>query len=258
MHADTDAKRSTSQMSSAIRTFRVLEEVSRLQPVSLAELSQVFDYSKSTLQRTLKTLEAAGWLVRNGSDSTMWEVSTRALLVRPQALTGGELLARAQGPMTWLRDQVDETIHLTALNDLDSMVLIHRVDCQQVVRTFSPIGDRSPLHATSTGKAVLAYLPERDVEDVLARSPQRYNAHTVADREGLMRQLREIRRVGYAINDREYRAAVSAIGAPVFDASGAPIAGLCISMPSSRYEASQSKRLGRLVRQAADQISVGS
>jgi len=257
-HSDNTGKRSTSQMSSAIRTFRVLEEVSRLQPVSLGELSHAFDYSKSTLQRTLRTLEAAGWLVRNGSDSAQWEVSSRALLVRPQALTGGELLARAQGPMIWLRNQVEETIHLTALNELDSMVLIHRVDCDQVVRTFSPIGDRSPIHATSTGKAVLAYLPESALTSILSKQPEKYNAHTATDRDSLAQQLREIRRVGYAVNDREYRSSVSAIGAPIFDASGAPIAGLCISMPSSRYDASQSRRLGKLVRQAADQISIGS
>src|SRR5699024_5701989 len=112
----------------------------------------------------------------------------------------------------------------------------HRVDCSQVVRTVNPIGDRSPLHAASVGKAVLAHLPEPSLALVLERGLEQYTPQT-ADRERLQQQLAEIRRVGYAVNDREYRAAVSAIAAPIFDAQGAPIASLCISMPSSRYDA---------------------
>lgn len=244
-------------MSSTIRAFRVLEEVSRLQPVSLSELVQAFDYSKSTLQRTLTTLEAANWLVRNRTDSALWEVSPRALLVRPHSLAGGELLSRAQGPMTSLRDQVDETIHLSVLNNLDGMVLIHRVDCSQAVRTFSPIGDRSPLHATAVGKAVLAYLPAVSLDVALARELEQYTPQTV-DRPRLESQLEEIRRAGYAINDREFRPGVSAVAAPIFDAQGAPIASICISMPSSRYDAGKGRTLGKLVREAADRISVSA
>lgn len=253
----TTRQSSTSQMSSTLRAFRVLEEVSRLQPVSLSELVQAFDYSKSTLQRTLTTLEAANWLVRNRTDSALWEVSPRALLVRPHSLAGGELLSRAQGPMSWLRDQVDETIHLSVLNNLDGMVLIHRVDCSQVVRTVSPIGDRSPMHAAAVGKAVLAYLPAASLELVLSRDLEQYTPQTV-DRARLEGQLEEIRRVGYAINDREFRAGVSAVAAPIFDAQGGPIASICISMPASRFDASKGRTFGKLVREAANRISVGA
>lgn len=242
-------------MSSTLRAFRVLEEVSRLQPVSLSELVQVFDYSKSTLQRTLTTLEAANWLVRNTTDSTLWEVSPRALAVRPRALDGGQLLSAAQAPMIWLRDQVDETIHLSVLNNLDSMVLVHRVDCSQVVRTFSPIGDSSPLHATAVGKAVLAHLPQASLDIVLQRTFVEYTPHT-ADAQRLREQLEDVRRLGYAVNDREYRSAVSAIAAPIFDAQGAPIASICISMPSSRYDVQRGRAYGKLVREAAERISI--
>lgn len=247
---------STSQMSSALRTFTILEEVARQQPVSLSELVQIFDYSKSTVQRTLTTLEAAGWIMRSNGDSTRWEVSPRSLIVRPRLLDGGELLARAQEPMTWLRDQVNETIHLSVVDKLDSMVLIFRVDCSQVVRTFSPIGDISPLHATSTGKALLAYLPQEQLDSALAGQHEQYTNFTVTERDQLLLQLAEVRRLGYAINDREYRSAVSAIGAPIFDAQGMPIASICISMPSSRFTRDIGREFGKLVREAADRISV--
>lgn len=243
-------------MSSALRTFTILEEVARQQPVSLSELVQLFDYSKSTVQRTLTTLEAAGWIMRSNGDSARWEISPRALIVRPRSLDGGELLARAQAPMTWLRDQVNETIHLSVLDKLEAVVLINRVDCDQVVRTFSPIGDISPLHATSTGKALLAYLPQDQLDQVLSGEHEQFTSHTATERGQLLQQLDEIRRLGYAINDREYRSAVSAIGAPIFDAQGAPIASICISMPSSRFTRDIGREYGKLTREAADRISV--
>lgn len=249
-------KQSTSQMSSSLRTFTILEEVARQQPVSLSELVQIFDYSKSTIQRTLTTLEAAGWIMRGNGDSTRWEISPRALIVQPRSLDGGELLARSQEPMTWLRDQVNETVHLSVLDKLESVVLIFRVDCDQVVRTFSPIGDVSPIHATSTGKALLAYLPQEQLDVVLAQQHEQYTNFTVVDREQLVQQLGEVRRLGYAINDREYRSAVSAIGAPIFDSRGLPIGSICISMPSSRFTRDIGREYGKLVREAADRISV--
>lgn len=247
---------STSHMSSVLRTFTILEEVSRQQPVSLSELVQHFDYSKSTIQRTLTTLEAANWIVRNTNDSALWEVSPRALLVRPRALNGGELLSRAQGPMTWLRDQVNETIHLSMVNDNENMVLVYRVDCDQVVRTYSPIGDVSPIHATSTGKAALAFMPSATIESFINRELDKFTDMTASDPSYLMEQLETIRRVGYSINDREYRSSVCAIGAPVFDAAGQPIASICISMPHTRYTLAKGKQYGELVRKAASEISI--
>jgi IclR family acetate operon transcriptional repressor len=253
-----DRKQSTSQMSSALRTFTVLEEVARQQPVSLSELAHIFDYSKSTIQRTLTTLEGAGWIMRSSADASLWEISPRALLVRPRSLNGGELLTRSQEPMTWLKDAVNETIHLSVVDRLESMVLVFRVDCEQAVRTFSPIGDISPLHATATGKSVLAYLSQEQLDIVLRRQHERFTPFTVTDRDQLLQQLSEVRRLGYSINDREYRSAVSAIGAPIFDARGLPVASICISMPHTRFNRQVGREFGKLVREAADRISVSA
>ena len=127
--------------------------------MTVGELTKLFGLPKSTVQRTLVTLAEAGWLRANRKDTTRWEIGARVLAVRPAALQGSSLFAAAREPMIRLRDTVNETIHLSVPDALQCMVVVDRVDCDHAVRTFHAIGDTSPLHATATGRAVLAHLP---------------------------------------------------------------------------------------------------
>ncbi|WP_211228692.1 IclR family transcriptional regulator [Glycomyces tenuis] len=252
-----DRRSTSSQMSSVLRSFQVLEAVAAQQPVSLKELSSRFPHSKSTLQRTLMTLEAAGWIQQSAPDIPKWEITTRALMVRPKASRDTDLYSRAREPMTKLRDLTNETVHLSVLNELSHMVLIDRVDCNQAIRTFSPLGDSSPLHATATGKAVLAYLPEQEIEAVISRGLRSFANNTIVDADALRKDLEETRERGYSTNESEYRAQVCAIGAPIFESNGRPVGSICVSIPLMRYDRADAPRLGRMVRETADEISAG-
>lgn len=248
--------RVSGQMSSVLRTFRVLEAVSARQPVLLRNLVKELGYSKSTLQRTLTTLEAAGWIKQSSPTTPTWEVTARSLLVKPMAMSSAELYSRARGPMTSLMETTGETIHLSIFDKRERVVLIDRVDCDQAVRTYSPIGDSSPLHATATGKAVLAYLGDSQIDEVVRRGLPGFTANTLTTPEALRADLARVRERGFSFNGAEYRPAVTAIGAPVFDAQGRPIAAICISMPTERFESGRLGELGKATRAAADLITL--
>ncbi|MEU9898604.1 IclR family transcriptional regulator [Streptomyces phaeochromogenes] len=242
-------------MKSVTRSLRILEAVAQHQPVTVGELTKLFGLPKSTVQRTLVTLAEAGWLRANRKDTTRWEVGARVLAVRPAALQGSSLFAAARDPMVRLRDKVNETIHLSVPDALQCMVVVDRVDCDHAVRTFHTIGDTSPLHATATGRAVLAHLPKQDVEESIARGLERYSETTPADPEELRAELRRIRTDGYAVNRNQYRPGVCAIAAPVLDEDGTPLATVAISMPESRYDAEKLPEWGRLVADATAEIA---
>lgn len=249
----SEEKRSFAQMSSVLRSFAILEKVAELQPVSLRELLKHFDYSKSTIQRTLTTLESAGWI--HQAESSSWQVSARATRVRPRVLTETDLLERARAPMRELMEETAETIHFSLLSGRSSVVLIDRVDCDQAVRTFSPLGDISPLHATSIGKAVLAHFSSTEIDQYLTAPPERYTANTITDSAALRAELALVRERGYSVNRCEYRPTVAAVGAPILGDAGRPIGGICISMPESRFREDDVERLGRMTRATADSIS---
>jgi IclR family acetate operon transcriptional repressor len=243
------------EMKSVTRSLRILEAVAQHQPVTVGELTKIFGLPKSTVQRTLVTLSEAGWLRASRKDTTRWEIGARVLAVRPAALQGSSLFAAAREPMVRLRDQVNETIHLSVPDALDGMVVVDRVDCAHAVRTFHAIGDLSPLHATAVGRAILAHLPKQDVEELLAGGLERFSDTTPVDPAELRADLGRIRTEGYAVNDNQFRPGVCAIAAPVLDEDGTPLASVAISMPDSRYDAERTPEWGRLVTETTAEIA---
>lgn len=241
------------RMKSVLRTLEVLELVSREQPVSVGELAHQLELPKSTMQRTLVTLHEAGWLRQAPGPVTRWEVSPKILTIRPPVLRDGALISAARGPMESLRDEVDETVFLCIPSDLDGVILIDRVESSQPLRSVAPIGERSPYWSTATGKAILAFLPDAARAAALAADDDfDWSPENVQDLE---QELASVRRKGYTTNIGARRRGVSAIGAPVIDRDGAPLASLCISMPSTRFDRRRVKEWGTLVMDAADQIA---
>jgi IclR family acetate operon transcriptional repressor len=243
------------EMKSVTRSLRVLEAVAQHQPVTVGELTKIFGLPKSTVQRTLVTLAEAGWLRANRKDTTRWEIGARVLAVRPAALQGSSLFAAARDPMVGLRDALNETIHLSVPDGLHGMVVVDRVDCAQAVRTFHAIGDTSPLHATAVGRAVLAHLPGRDVEEVITAGLERFSDTTPADADELRAELDRVRADGYAVNRNQFRPGVCALAAPVLDEDGTPLAAVAVSMPESRYDADRLPEWGRLVAETTAEIA---
>jgi IclR family acetate operon transcriptional repressor len=243
------------EMKSVTRSLRVLEAVAQHQPVTVGELTKLFGLPKSTVQRTLVTLAEAGWLRANRKDTTRWEIGARVLAVRPAALQGSSLFAAAREPMVRLRDAVNETIHLSVPDALQCMVVVDRVDCDQAVRTFHTIGDTSPLHATAVGRAILAHLPERDVDDLIAAGLERFSDTTPAEADELRAELDRIRTDGYAVNRNQYRPGVCAVAAAALDEDGTPLAAVAVSMPEARYDGERVPEWGSLVADTAAEIS---
>ncbi|MFJ2818570.1 IclR family transcriptional regulator [Streptomyces sp. NPDC091279] len=243
-------------MKSVTRSLRILEAVAQHQPVTVGELTKLFGLPKSTVQRTLVTLSEAGWLRANRKDTTRWEIGARVLAVRPAALQGSSLFAAAREPMIRLRDAVNETIHLSVPDALQCMVVVDRVDCTHAVRTFHAIGDTSPLHATATGRAVLAYTPRADVDELVARGLERFGEATPTDAGQLHAELERVRADGWSVNRNQHRPDVCAVAAAILGEDGVPLATVAISMPDSRYDASRLPELGGLVADTAAEIGV--
>jgi DNA-binding IclR family transcriptional regulator len=96
-------------------------------------------------------------------------------------------------------------------------------------------GDRDLLHATSQGKALLAFLPEaRQQEIVQYLEFSRLTARTIVDRKRFLAELADVRRRGFALQNEEREEGIRAVAAPVLDPGGYPVAAVCLAGPSSR------------------------
>jgi IclR family acetate operon transcriptional repressor len=135
------------------------------------------------------------------------------------------------------------------------VVFVDKVDSDQVIRYAGGVGDRRPLHATSSGKVILAFLPASQRDKILrALTLRRYTDRTVTSLAALRAMLDEVRQTGVCLNLDELAVGAAGIAAPIFDRDGR-VAGACaIGGPTDRVRP-RLRTLGAEVKAAAGDIS---
>jgi IclR family acetate operon transcriptional repressor len=215
----------------------------------------------STVHRLLATLLRRGYVRQNPETSRYYAGAKLATLAEGRSRYG-ELRLRARPLLRALTEATRETANLVVLDDLQA-VYIETVPSPQVVRLFTAVGNRTPLHATGAGKALLASLPAARREALLERLDLRgYTARTMVDRTSLRRALDDVRERGYAIDDEEYDEGVRCVAVAVAGASpgreaaaGAPIAALSISAPANRLSRQRCAELAPVLRRTAAELA---
>lgn len=254
------ADRGGTGMRAALTTLRVLEAVGQAQPAGVSGLSRALALPKSSVQRCLRTLAEAGWLAPAPSDPRKWVLTVRAWQVGSQAPVALDLREAALEPMQQLRDATEETIHLTnfileptRLQE-SALVIVERLDSTQAVRTYVRLGTRAPLHASCSGRAVLARFPDAFAAELLPTSLEAFGPTTTTDPARLLAELAGVRQLGYAVNEDQWRPGVGAVAAAVVDESATPLGALAISVPRQRFDSDAAARFGPMVRAAAERI----
>lgn len=219
-------------MQSMRNGLRVLEVLAVRQPAGVSSLARELDLPKSTVQRCLLTLEEAGWIQPASEGDTRWMLTSRALAVGRHVSPELGLREAALPHMHTLAEQTGETVYL-AVREGYSTVLVERLDSTQALRTYLPLGAPGPLHGPSTGKAILAALPDAEIDAYLDRGIERYTKSTKTP-SALRRDVKQIRETGYAVNMGEWRHEVAGIGAAIRSRLGHPVAAISISLPMVR------------------------
>jgi DNA-binding IclR family transcriptional regulator len=146
-----------------------------------------------------------------------------------------------------LVDELGETANLMVLAGAD-VRFVATLECDQVLRVGDRTGRTLPVHHVSGGKALLAGLPRERLDDVLAGLDDEVVRH-------LQRELRTIRRRGFAVNDQETETGLTAVGAAVPVDAGTPPAAISLAMPSARYSRDRLPAWGAAVTTAAAAIA---
>lgn len=141
--------------------------------------------------------------------------------------------------------------------DGTDFVLLPRIPSQRSSSVNTPVGMRYPVHTSSSGLAILAFLPQDEADAILDRMViQPRTPHTVRDREALQAMLAEVREAGYCITEQFYARGAISVSAPVFDASNRPIAAVNISTFLARHpRRSVEAELAPVVLETAHMIS---
>jgi DNA-binding IclR family transcriptional regulator len=217
----------------ALRAISVLEFLAASAgPVAVAQVAEAIHADRSTAYRMLMTLLEAGYVRRNGSD-THYQLSYKLLSLTKGLLNDGERTELIAAGLRRISAETQETAHYSVF-DRDACVLVQRSKGTQLVAVDFQIGDRSPLHCSSAGKVLLAYLDMRRVEEIMTRGLPRFAINSMTTPEALHQELALVRAQGYALDDREFHDDMRCVSVPVFDKSGTTAA-ISLSGPSSRF-----------------------
>jgi DNA-binding IclR family transcriptional regulator len=137
------------------------------------------------------------------------------------------------------------------------VIYIDKIEPTRSVRMITRIGASNPLHCTSVGKAILAFLPEEKIAEIMKRIRyERFTHRTIATAEALRSEIEKTRRRGYAVDDEEFEEGLRCIAVPVLDAQRQPVAAVSISGPSFRVTAQKLPAIANHLLQCVRGISV--
>jgi DNA-binding IclR family transcriptional regulator len=214
------------------------------------ELATACGLNRSTTWRLLATLDSHGLIER---DPISQRYSLGYAFLRIAAGADVDPLVRRGRPvLESLAADTGEATNLAVARRF-SLVYVDQVDPPHVMAP-NWFGRTVPLHATSTGKAYLAYLPEEEQDAVLPRRLDRYTATTVTERRSLADELRAVRRDGYAICVGELEDSLFGASAPVLSEQGRPVAIVSVWGAERRLPRERLPEVGRRVVEAADEL----
>lgn len=215
------------------RLLKILEELGATPGLALGDLARQVDLAKPTALRLLRSLEERGW-ARRGADGT-YSLGARALAAVLQGLHHDRLLAGAAGPMSSLRDSLDETVSLSALSGGRRVCLL-QFPSSQALRYMHEVGSVAPLAVGASGKVLLAFGAAATREKTFAGELAAYTPSTITDAAALERECEHIREAGYAISFGERSIGSVAVAVPVRDPYTGSVYALTVFAPEVRFD----------------------
>jgi IclR family acetate operon transcriptional repressor len=197
---------------------------------TLAQLAGAAKLPKSSIFRYLATLEARGYVERDG-EGGRFRVGRRLVTLHSRRL---ELLARAARPrLDELRDRFQETVNLGVL-DGGRVSYLQIVESPQAMRFAAREGDRDPIHSTSLGKAIASQLSREHVLRILeSEGMPTLTIRTITDPEAFLAELDDVRSRGYAIDNGENEEGGRCVAVPL--ALAGVRAAISVSAPAFRF-----------------------
>lgn len=221
-------------------------------PPTVWELANASGINRSTTWRLLGTLEHHG-LVERDTATQRYRVGFAALQIA-SAADHDTLVRRVRPILQRVAEAAGESVTLAAARAF-SLVYVDQAD-PPTVPCPNWLGRSLPLHATSSGKVFLAWLPDAELEAVLPATLERYTSRTITDRGRLRSALAEIRRDGYGACVGEFEEFSNGVSAAVLDHRARPAVILNIWGPSQRVTPRRLPTLGRMALKAAHEISL--
>lgn len=235
----------------ALRALRLLKLFTPEHPeLQLAEVSGRAGLNKTTTHRLLQALQSESMLDRNPGTGA-YRLGPALMALGVQALSSNDLRLRARPLLNRLAEETGETATLEVPVD-DMMLILDEVTGRHFLGAAGNVGTRWPIHATSTGKALIAF--DEPGVDRIGKQLTSLTSHTITECDQLEKQLSEIRRRGFAESVDELEEGFSGVAAVVRGGTGQVLGALSICGPTQRLSAARRASLGSTLCSVAERL----
>lgn len=220
-------------MTSLARGLIVIQAFTQQSPqMTISQISIKTGLSRAAVRRCLYTLTKLGFA--GAEDGSRYSLRPRMLTLSHTYTASNTLASAAQPILERMSAALRESFSVATL-DGEDIVYIARTTVSRVMAVDLHIGSRLPAYCTSMGRVLLAWLPQDQLENYLAKvvlTP--HTTRTVNSIDKLRMLLRNIRRNGYAVCDQEYEVGLRSLAVPVYSSSGRVVATLNLSGSAPR------------------------
>lgn len=235
------------------RTLDIVETLVEQRALTVSDISRRFDIPKSSVYAILQTLKSRGYVEKDLEDR--YSLSFRLFSLGATLVDNLDVRTEVHSLLEELTRKAGITGHI-AIRDGGHAVYIDKVEVMDAVRLTTWVGKRMPLHSTSIGKALLAFLPEKDLDRIITEHPlKRFTPKTLASPAALKEQLAKVRAQGFASCSEENEVDVRSVAAPIFNGSQSVVAAVNLGASSLQMRAKDIPRLGAMVSAYAMKMS---
>jgi IclR family transcriptional regulator, KDG regulon repressor len=237
------------------RVFDILEVILKgKNQVSISEIVEATGLNISVVHRIMAALIKRGYLQQEGKRGK-YSLGLKFVEYGNLAQNTLDIVKLAKPFLIKLNEQIDETINLTLRNGYEG-IKVGMVETHRILRTSAPIGSKIQLHCTGDGKALLAFMPDEEIEKFLAIQNLPYRTqNTIIDVNKLRMHIDKIRKDGVAIDNEETEIGLRSLAVPIRNIDGAVLATIGIVGPTNRLTSKQDTRTIALLKNTAENIS---
>jgi DNA-binding IclR family transcriptional regulator len=234
-------------LESVDRALRLLTLLQTGEPVTVTGAAKHLGVVPSTAHRLLGALVRRDYATQDESRSY---VAGPALAARQSDITLGALSQAASPFLQQMQAAFDETAHVMVMQG-QRIRFVDGIESSKALRVSVRSRGTMPAHCSAGGKAMLAALGPREVDERYRDGLPPWPTAKIASLAALHRELEGVRKRGYGINVEETEAGVSGVAAAVLTPAGRPIAALTFALPSSRFSQVGHEELGRVTMRSA-------
>lgn len=240
-------------MNTVQKTVLILRAFTREEPkLTLTDLNKMTGIGISSLQRFVATLVHEGFLIKD-ERTKQYQLGLSLFYLGKMVEQESTILAVAEPILKALSEKIGESVSMSIF-DGDQRRCILNYESEHALTARNQVGDTSPLYAGASAKALLAYLPQAEIEDFLDRVKRvPITKSTVVDREKLLAELELIRRKGYVTTKSERIIGACSISTPILSL-GRPIASIAIIVPDVRFKDEQTEIYAEYILMAKKEI----